>query len=55
MPETAVISKEVEVNIEVCVYKITCDCGEDLNIRSVQSDYHGDLVVEVDMHNCPNE
>ena len=54
MAEEVTIQRQVEVDIEVCVYSVTCDCGEGL-LYDVKTDGNGDLVLTVEEHMCVQE
>ena len=47
MAETVTIEKEIEITI----YKLSCECGEDVKYQ-VDLDHDGDLLIELEPHIC---
>lgn len=51
MSEHVYVSKEIEVNVEVCVYDVVCGkCGDDMDF-TVNTDSDGDIRIKA-IANC---
>ena len=53
MSEVVTIEQKLSVEVEVSVYQVYCDCGENLDF-SVSVDRDNDLIVNVAEHECQN-